>query len=80
MKLMLWYNEKMPALAPLAMEQAIRIPSWVVDHSSFLDWRTRQADEKLRASYLHDELWLDPFMETDLHNDIKSIIGGYLTV
>jgi len=62
------------------MEQAIRIPSWVVDHSSFLDWRTRQADEKLRASYLHDELWLDPFMETDLHNEIKSIIGGYLTV
>lgn len=67
-------------LAPLAMEHAIRIPSWVVDHRSFQEWRTTEADEKLRASYLQDELWLDPFMETDLHNEIKSILGGYLTV
>lgn len=67
-------------LAPVELEKAIRIPSWVVDHPSFLRWRTTRTDEKLRVSYLQDELWLDPYMETDLHNEIKNIIGAYLTV
>lgn len=71
-------------MKPDALEDAVRIPCWITDLSSFRRWtRTEEYPERGRFSFLAGEIWIEMSPE-DLytHNQVKSefgiVLGGLL--
>jgi hypothetical protein len=60
--------------------EAVRIPDWVCDLSSFRRWATSDAFPS-RGWYAHldGQLWVDPSMERAAHNLLKSEFVVVLT-
>lgn len=53
----------------------VHIPAWVTDHDSFRRWAFSDAFPKRgRFAWLGDKLWVDLSMETEIHNQIKTVI------
>jgi Uma2 family endonuclease len=62
-------------------DAVVTIPSWLVDHSSFLRWvNSAEAPEKGKYEFYHNQLWMDASRETLFHNQIKSIINRHLGI
>lgn len=60
-------------------QNAVAIPDWVVDLDAFRSWACSDAfPQSGRYSYLNGDLWVDPSMETYLHNQLKGEIGSSL--
>lgn len=59
--------------------QAVEIPAWVRDLSSFRRWATSE-DYPRRGQYawLGGHLWADPSMERERHNQVKAAISYVL--
>ncbi len=67
----------MPAIhATISDEMVVRVPSWVIDNTSFLRWaESDEAPDKGKIGYINGTLWIDSPMEQLFHNDIKMAIG-----
>ncbi|HEY3788238.1 MAG TPA: hypothetical protein VGL71_05245, partial [Urbifossiella sp.] len=58
----------------------LRVPSWVVDHQSFLEWiRSGAVPENARIGFLRGEVWIDPMPERAYaHKQIKTVVASVL--
>src|SRR5437764_4915079 len=68
-------------MAEILIGGGIRVPSWVQDLDSFRRWTlSEEFPEEGEIAFLNDTIWVDPAMERDLHNQIKTqcliTIGG----
>ena len=55
--------------------RSVQVPGWVRDLASFRRWvHSGEYPEKVRICYLAGEIWVDLSMETDFHNQIKTVI------
>lgn len=55
------------------------IPAWVVDHSSFCRWAfTDDFPQRGQFGYFNDSVWVSFEMETENHNQMKSVIAAVL--
>jgi Uma2 family endonuclease len=60
-------------------QNAVAIPSWVVDLDAFRRWAcSDDFPQSGRYSYLNGDVWVDTSMETYLHNQLKGEIGSGL--
>src|SRR5713226_1515290 len=61
--------------ADIVINGSVHIPSWVLDHDSFRRWAfSDDFPERGRFVFLAGRLWVDLSMETDFHNQIKTVI------
>lgn len=61
--------------ADIVINGSVHIPPWVTDHDSFRRWAfSDEFPERGRYAFLGGTLWVDLSMETDIHNQIKSVI------
>jgi Uma2 family endonuclease len=67
-----------PTEAPLSefvINGQAHIPSWVTDHASFRRWAfSDEFPDRGRFAFLAGKLWVDLSMETNFHNQIKTVI------
>lgn len=58
----------------------IHVPTWVVDHSSFLKWlRSGAVPEDVRVGFINNEVWVETMPERAFaHNQIKSLLPEVL--
>jgi Uma2 family endonuclease len=69
----------MPVLLTPFADHEVEIPEWVTTNQTFLRWaQSKDAPEKGRYGFLHNQLWLDHSMETLFHNFIKSALYAAL--
>jgi len=62
-------------MSAIVIAEQARIPAGIENHRSFRRWiYSGHFPERGKFSYLHDELWLDLSMETDVHSQIKFAI------
>ncbi len=62
-------------ISEIVIEGSVQIPFWVTDHASFRRWAfSDDFPERGRFAFLADKLWVDLSVETDLHNQIKTVI------
>ena len=55
---------------------SVHIPPWVTDHDSFRRWAfSDDFPGRGRFAFLAGKLWVDLSMETDFHNQIKTVIS-----
>jgi Uma2 family endonuclease len=69
----------------LILSGSIRVPEWVQDLDSFRRWtRSDEYPDQGEISFLGGLLWVDPSMERDVHNQIKTectiTLGGLVKV
>ncbi len=61
--------------ADIVINGNVHIPPWVTDHDSFRRWAfSDDFPARGRFAYLAGKLWVDLSVETDFHNQIKSVI------
>ena len=67
----------MPAVQTIFPDDSvIRIPSWVIDYTSFLRWaESDDAPEKGKLGFINGAVWVDNSMEQILHNLIKYAVA-----
>jgi Uma2 family endonuclease len=66
-------------LSDIIVNGSVHIPPWVTDHDSFRRWAfSPEFPERGRFAFLAGKLWVDLSMETDVHNQIKSVISSVL--
>lgn len=59
----------------IIVDGIVVIPAWVKDLDSFRRWAfSDDFPQRGRFSYLDGALWVDLSMETDIHNQIKTVI------
>src|SRR5947209_6129815 len=59
-------------------DQAV-IPAWVIDHQSFCRWALSDDFPKRgQFGYFNDSVWVSFEMETENHNQVKTVIGAVL--
>jgi Uma2 family endonuclease len=62
-------------VSEIVIDGAVQIPSWVTDHASFRRWAfSSDFPERGCFAFLAGRLWVDLSTETDLHNQIKTVI------
>src|SRR2546430_17381753 len=67
------------AMSTIAVQEDIRIPTWVIDLESFRRWaQSDRFPERGRFSHLAGGLWVDLSMESLGHNEAKSEISTVL--
>lgn len=63
----------------VVVAENVRVPDWVQDLDSFRRWcHADDFPQECKISYFVDQLWIDPHMERDLHNQIKTAIVAVL--
>jgi Uma2 family endonuclease len=71
-------------LGDIIINGSLHIPRWVVDHDSYRRWAFSDGfPTQGQFAFLDGEIWVDLSMETDFHNQIKSVITiviGYLVL
>ena len=66
-------------MTEIVFSGAIRVPVWVQDLDSFRRWcLSEDFPDQGNISFLNGQLWVDPSMERDLHNQIKTAITAVL--
>jgi Uma2 family endonuclease len=59
----------------ILIDELVRIPWWVRDHDSFRRWAFSDGfPERGQFAFLSGTVWADLSMETDCHNQIKTVI------
>ena len=59
-------------MSAIVINEQVRIPPWVADFDSFRHWAcSEEFPEQGRLSHLNGEIWVDPTMETLLHNLLR---------
>jgi Uma2 family endonuclease len=62
-------------MTELVLGGSIRVPYWVQDLSTFRKWTlSDEFPEQGEIAFLDGRLWVDPAMERDIHNQIKTVI------
>src|SRR4051812_36380633 len=62
-------------MTEIVFSGGVRVPVWVQDLDSFRRWTlSDDYPDQGEISYLGGLLWVDPSMERDIHNQIKTAI------
>jgi Uma2 family endonuclease len=62
-------------MTELVLGGSIRVPYWVQDLPTFRKWTlSDEFPEQGEIAFLDGRLWVDPAMERDIHNQIKTVI------
>jgi Uma2 family endonuclease len=62
-------------MTEIVFSGTIRVPFWVRDLKSFRRWTlSEEYPDQGKISFLGGKLWVDPSMERDIHNQIKTQI------
>ncbi len=68
-------RHKFARAADIVINGSVHIPPWVTDHDSFRRWAfSDDFPERGRFAFLAGKLWVDLSMETNFHNQIKTVI------
>src|SRR4051794_23755651 len=66
-------------MTEIVFSGGLRVPVWVQDLESFRRWTlSDEYPDQGEISYLGGLLWVDPSMERDIHNQIKTTIIAIL--
>jgi Uma2 family endonuclease len=66
-------------MTEIVLAGTIRVPVWVQDIESFRRWSlSAEFPDQGEISFLNGLLWVDPSMERDIHNQIKTQMLIYL--
>jgi Uma2 family endonuclease len=66
-------------MAEILVGGGIHVPSWVQDLAAFRRWTlSEEFPEEGEIAFLNGTIWVDPAMERDVHNQIKTAITAAL--
>jgi len=69
----------MTVLVAQEEDHAVQIPKWVRDLSSFRRWaKSEEFPQQGQYAFLNGDLWIDPSMEREGHNQVKTEITSVL--
>lgn len=60
-----------------ATGEVVRVPTWVVDHETFLRWYWHSdVPDHIRIGFINGEVWIDPMAERAFaHNRVKTAVA-----